>query len=338
MPPRIPISTRQLSRSPSAAHQSAQNYVCGQCRRASVAAATTPAAPIEADLRNAAAPPVMRRPSTQPPSHKPPEFRKSQLHRQYQSLLRASPLMIVFQHNNLKSTEFMGIRRELAAALRKVDEELAKNGNVGNVGADAKLQVVQTGIFASALKVVEFWTPQFEAESQQSAAAEALEHTQKLQTVSGLSSEAYKAAKSQKKKHGLEPLLSGPLAVLTLPTVSPQHLKAALSILAPSPDFPAPKRRTNPSYYEPAVQNGLQKLMLLGARVEGKAFDMEGARWVGSIEGGLEGLRGQLVAMLQGFGAGITSALSAASTNLYLTMESRKTMLEEEGKPKAGGS
>ncbi|KAF2210778.1 hypothetical protein CERZMDRAFT_19629, partial [Cercospora zeae-maydis SCOH1-5] len=279
-------------------------------------------------------PPITRRPPTQPPSHKPPEFRKSQLHRQYQSLLRASPLMAIFQHNNLKSTEFMSIRRELAAALRKVDEELAKSGNVGYVGADAKLQVVQTGIFASALEVVEFWSPQFEPESELSAANEASKPPKELKTVHGLSSHAWKAAKSQKrkKKHGLEPLLSGPLAVLTLPTVSPQHLKAALSVLAPSPDFPAPKRRTNPSYHEPAVQNGLQKLMLLGARVEGTAFDMEGARWVGGIEGGLEGLRGQLVAMLQGLGAGITSTLAAPSTNLYLALEGRKTMLEDETK------
>ncbi|KAM3415437.1 hypothetical protein BST61_g8959 [Cercospora zeina] len=322
MPPRIPLRARQLPRAVFVAHEPTQHYACGQCRRASVLAATP----------TAAAPPVLQQPPTQPPSHKPPEFRKSQLHRQYQSLLRASPLMVIFQHNNLKSTEFMSIRRELAAALRKVDEELAKSGNVGHVGADAKLQVVQTGIFASALKVVEFWNPQFEPESELYAADEKLESPKKSKAVHGLSSHAWKAAKSQKKKHGLEPLLSGPLAVLTLPTVSPQHLKAALSILAPSSDFPAPKRRTNPSYHEPAVQSGLQKLMLLGARVEGRAFDMEGARWVGGIEGGLEGLRGQLVAMLQGLGAGITSTLTAASTHLYVTMESRKTMLEDETK------
>ena len=46
-----------------------------------------------------------------------------------------------------------------------------------------------------------------------------------------------------------------------------------------SPDFPAPKRKAQPSYFEPAVQGGLQKLMLLGARVEGKVFDQEGTKW-----------------------------------------------------------
>ena len=80
------------------------------------------------------------------------------------------------------------------------------------------------------------------------------------------------------------------------------------------------------------MQNGLQKLILLAARVEGKVFDMEGARWVGGIEGGIDGLRGQLVAMLQGFGAGVTSTLEAAGRSLYFTVEGRRGMLEENEK------
>jgi hypothetical protein len=72
--------------------------------------------------------------------------------------------------------------------------------------------------------------------------------------------------------------------------------------------------------------------MFLGARVEGRVFDMEGARWVGAIEGGMEGLRGQLVGMLQGFGAGVTGALESAGRSLWFTVEGRRTMLEEEQK------
>lgn len=244
--------------------------------------------------------------------------------------------MLIFQHNNLKSTEFMGIRRELAQALRKVDEELAKSGNNEFIGDQVKLSVVQTGIFASALKIVEFWDPTFAPEIIE------VDGTKRklLPHVHGLSRQAWQTAKleSKRKQHGLEALLSGPLCVVTVPTVSPQHLKAALSILAPNPDFPAPKRKTVPSYHEPAVQNGLQKLMLLGARIEGKSMDTDGARWVGGIKGGLDGLRGQLFAMLQGTGASITNALTAASTNLYLTMEGRKTMLEHEQKGGAEGT
>ncbi|EME50129.1 hypothetical protein DOTSEDRAFT_68855 [Dothistroma septosporum NZE10] len=332
---RAPLQANQLR--PAAPRM---QYVCWQCRHASVATATTPAPPIDQTIH--AAPSVARYPATQPPSYKPPEFRKSQLHRQYQSVLRSSPLMLIFQHNNLKSTEWAGIRRELAVAMDKVDEELAKNGNVDYLGRNSRISVVQTGIFASALQVVEFWSPKFETETQnqhptdrQTATSSDMKKLQPEALLThGLSKKAHTAVKKRKHaRHGLEPLLSGPLAILTLPSVSPQHLKAAISILSPSKEFPAPKRKANPSYHEPAVQNGLQKLMLLGARVEGKAFDTEGAKWVGSIAGGLEGLRGQLVAMLSGVGAGITTTLETASKSLYLTVESRRTMLEEEGKP-----
>ena len=70
--------------------------------------------------------------------------------------------------------------------------------------------------------------------------------------------------------------------------------------------------------------------MLLAARVEGRVFDVEGARWVGGIEGGIGGLRAKLVAMLQGVGAGVTSTLEAAGRSLWVTVEGRRGMLEEE--------
>lgn len=253
---------------------------------------------------------------------------------------------MLFQHNNIKATEWTGIRRELNAALQKVDQELAQSGDNASVGEGMKMQIVQTGIFASAMKVVEFWNPSFEPEppsthptDPRTASSMSVEDTKPTSKDPafrhGLSEAAYKAA--QKNKHlqiGLEPLMSGPLALLTFPEVSPQHLKAALSILAPGKDFPAPKRRTNPGYHEKPVQDGLKKLMLLGARVEGKVFDMEGARWIGGIPGGLSGLRAQLVAMLSGVGANITNTLEAASKSLYVTMESRKGQMEDEANPK----
>ncbi|EMD01207.1 hypothetical protein BAUCODRAFT_29655 [Baudoinia panamericana UAMH 10762] len=342
MPPRLRVAPEQL-------RNVRPQYVCWQCRHASLASATTPAPPIEQTVQ--ATSPIARYPPSQPPSHKPAEFRKTQLHRQYQSLLRSSPLIVIFQHNNIKATEWAGIRRELTAALNKVDQDVAKEGNNAYTGSAIKLSVVQTGIFTSALRVVEFWEPKFEPESPaihpsdpKTRSSASVEDTKgKVNDpifTHGLSRHAWWQAKNKSKtaRHGLEPLLSGPLSLLTMPEVSPQHLKAALSILAPSPQSPAPKRRANPGYYEKPVQDGLQKLMLLGARVEGKAFDVEGARWVGSIEGGLSGLRAQLVAMLSGLGAQLTNTLEAASRNLYITVESRRGMLEEEQKGKGGGS
>lgn len=240
----------------------------------------------------------------------------------------------------------MAVRRELALALRKVDEDLAKEGSAeSSVGNETKIVTVQTGIFASALRVVEFWDPNFTASKastkQPAAAAGALTvAAESSGDVSdpafthGLSRQAWKVATRRNKKvqHGLEPILSGPLALLTLPSVSPRHLKAAISILSPSKAFPAPKRRERPSYHEPATQAGVQKLLLLAARVEGRVFDMDGTRWIGGIEGGIDGLRAQLVAMLQGFGSGLTSTLEAASRSLYMTVESRRGIMEEEEK------
>lgn len=234
--------------------------------------------------------------------------------------------MVLFQHNNLLSLEWSGIRRELSKALRKVDEERVAAGlPAENLADGIKLQVIQTGMFSSALRVVEYYN----GEADPTHPGDGLTHV--------LSKAAHEAASNTRATHPLKPLLSGPLAVLTFPTVSPQHLKAAISILAPSaPQFPAPTRRANPAWHDPTVQAGVQKLLLLGARVEGKVFDVEGTKWVGSIEGGLEGLRGQLVGMLQSLGSGITNTLESAAKNLYFTVESRRTMLEDEEKGVSG--
>jgi large subunit ribosomal protein L10 len=337
MPPRLPLSARQL-RSLSCKHN---GQVIVPCRYASIA--TTPAPPIHEEIE--VAPPIIQRfPPTQPPSHKLPDMRKSQLHRQYQSLLKSTPLMLIFQHNNLTSAELNGIRRELAAALRKVDE--AEGTALSNF---VKLQVIQTGIFASALQVVESYEPSRPVKHSKAPPTELPESKHRKEGSSipdksdpqfthGLSVQAYQTAKAARKygkQHSeLAPLLKGPLVLLTFPTVSPAYLRAALTIISPSGRFPAPKRRANPTYHEPAVQSGIHKLMLLGARAEGRVFDTEGARWIGGIEGGLTGLRSQLVALLQQFGMGVTNTLEAASKSLYFSLENRRGMLEEEENPK----
>ncbi|CAD6566300.1 MAG: hypothetical protein ASARMPREDX12_005634 [Alectoria sarmentosa] len=302
----------------------------------STASAITPAAP--PSQLTSSPPPIARFPRTQPPSHKPPEFRKSQLHRQYTSLLRSTPLLLLFQHNNLRATEWMSIRRELHFALEKVDSDLSTN-----LAPAIKIQAIQVGIFESALLVAEYYHPE------QHRAASKIPHPTDPSTQSSaqlanhipspadptlthyLSRTAHSAAAPHKKTNPLRPLLSGPLAAVSFPTVTPQHMRAALGILAPkAPTFPAPTRRANPGYHDASVQQGLQKLMLLGARVEGRVFDNEGARWVGGIAGGMEGLRGQLVRILGEVGAGVTGALEGAGRSLWVTVEGRRGMLEDE--------
>ncbi|KAF1965507.1 hypothetical protein BU23DRAFT_604123 [Bimuria novae-zelandiae CBS 107.79] len=333
MPPRIRLQPRVLRLR--TAHTS--NIPLG-ATYASLATATTPAPSVD-QIR--AVPPVLRYPPTQPPSHKPPEVRKTQLHRTYQSVLKSSPLILLFQHNNVKAVEWMSLRRELATALQKVDAERAKNGQSGLIADQIKFQVITTSIFASALRVVEFFKPEGSAVDHAQEATDPRTPTS-AQTSNevedevfqhGLSRRAWEVASNKKLKSELEPLFAGPLALVTFPAVSPQHLKTVLSILAPVKGrFDAPKRRTTPSYYEPEVQLGLQKLMLLGARVEGKVFDTEGTHWVGGIEGGIDGLRAQLVHMLQGVSGSLTGALEGASRSLYFTVEGRRMDMEEKEK------
>ena len=352
MPSRMPFRLRKAS-----SICRARPCLVRQRRWATTATSITPAPAIDQGFSST--PPVSRFPSTQPPSHKPPEFRKSQLHRQYTSLLRSTPLTLLFQHNNLRSTEWMSVRRELAHALRKVDEagapEAAHGEAAGSATAGAaamadgiKLQIIQAGIFAAALRVVEYYRPEdgrpletheTHAATPSSAATKPNSHGRHDESVftHGLSRAAHEAVASKKVAHALTPLLSGPLAVLTFPAVSPAHLKAALSILAPrAPAFPAPSRRSSPAYHEPAVQSGVQKLMLLGARIEGTVFDGEGARWVGGIDGGLDGLRAQLAAILQGVGASLASTLDSAGNSLYFTLEGRRVMLEDDAQEAPG--
>ncbi|EUC50159.1 hypothetical protein COCMIDRAFT_32493 [Bipolaris oryzae ATCC 44560] len=341
MPPRIRIRPRALCACTSRPNHITSLSAIATYASVAAASATTPAPPIQQTYKATA--PVLRYPPTQPPSHKPPEVRKTQLHRQYQSLLKSSPLILIFQHNNVKAVEWMSIRRELAIALRKLDAQRAANGKE-TLADEIKMQVVQTNIFASALRVVEFFHPeeatldhaQHPTDPRTATSAQIPQTSNQADDerfTHGLSRRAHEIANNRKLKLELEPLLAGPIAVVAFPAVTPEYLKAVLSILSPSkPDFPSPSRKANPDYYEPAVQAGLQKLMLLGARVEGKVFDVEGAKWVGGIGGGLDGLRAQLVHMLQGIGGSLTNALEGASKSLYFTVEARRMDMEEKQK------
>jgi large subunit ribosomal protein L10 len=282
-------------------------------------------------------------PPTKPPSTKPSDIRKSQLLRTYTALLRSSPLVLLFQHNNLTGAEFSALRRELYAALRQVSSGVSESDapvkhRLEAVAEHTKLQVVRKGIFDLALRVVEFFDP---------ASVPAVEKVEgvkppKESYAHDLSVAATEAARKAKDAEAgteaansayaqLSPLLVGPLAILSFPSVSPVHLAAALKILAPSPPaFPAPSRKKAPGYYDPIAQAALQKVLLIGGRVEGRVFDVDGVQWIGGIEGGLEGLRAQLVGMLQSAGLGLTSVLEGAGKSLWITVEGRRLGLEEE--------
>ncbi|EFR03734.1 hypothetical protein MGYG_06732 [Nannizzia gypsea CBS 118893] len=324
MPPRIHLqSLARRSRTP---HTLLQHEL--QSITASLSAITRSRS--MASVAPAATATSMSSEALQPLSHRRPEYRKSQLHRQYASILRTMPLIIYFQHNNLQSTEWANIRRELIKALRKVDEKNAAIGSSEPAIADSiKLQIIQTSIYEAAMRVVDFYRPDAAAVGGQGPILD----KEDPRLTHDLSYSAYRAVLPKRGQHDFSTLLVGPIATLSFPSVSPDHLRAAFSILAPTGKnglFPPPARKANPGLYDLTTQSGLQKLMLLGARVEGKVFDADETKWVGSIEGGLGGLRAQLVGMLQGVSSGLARTLESAGNNLYLTLESRRSVLEEE--------
>lgn len=299
--------------------------------------------------------PIQRFPPTQPPSHKPAHLRKTQLHRQYTSLLQSTPLLLIFQHNNLRANEWAAIRRELAIALRAVSAKSSAEASAlgvkqqplsDDIAAKTRLQIITTNIFEAALRTLEHYKPPSQSSPTTSgvSAPDQHEHT----STHYLSSAAHRAGQYaptrtspiNKKPTTLSTLLSGPIAILEFPSLAPAHLAAALRILAPtsgaSSEFAAPKRKDAPGLYEGTTQAGLQKLMLLGARVEGhqKAFDEDRLRRVAGLgaRGGLEGLRAEVVGLLQGVGMGLVGGLQGVSMGVWGALEGRRQALEAEGK------
>lgn len=304
--------------------------VTRRCLSASFSTTSQPQYAAAAAAVSAFQPPVDHVPATKPPSARPVETRKSQMIRTYTSLLRSTPLILFFQHSNLTAVEWAAIRRELKRALEAVPPPaVVGDAQPLDVTSRVKIEVIRTNMMNVALKIVEFFNPEAAAASASTA------RTSRGPVVHDLSAAAYHTTRdievpANSTYAQIEPLMVGPLATLTIPAVSPQHLAAALSILSPVPGkFPAPKKSKAPGYHDPICQNALAKLLLVGGRIEGKIFDQAGVNWVGGIEGGLDGLRAQLVHVLQSAGLGLTSALEGGSKSLWLTLESRKSQLEE---------
>lgn len=284
-----------------------------------------------ASVPSAVPSPAEYSPASKPPSARPVETRKSQLIRTYTSLLRTSPLILFFQHSNLTAVEWAAVRRELKKAVNAVPPiNTGHDATPLDLALNVQLQVLRTNMFNVALKIVEFYNPEAAAASSTTA------RTAKGPIVHDLSEAAYRAVHktevpAESTYAQIEPLMVGPLAALVIPAVSPAHLAAALSVLSPvSGMFAAPTRKKNPGYHDPICQNGLSKLLLVGGRIEGKVFDQSGVNWVGGIQGGLDGLRAQLVRILQGAGLGVTWSLEAGSKNLWLALEGRKDQLKDE--------
>jgi large subunit ribosomal protein L10 len=268
-----------------------------------------------------------------PPSHRNASYRKSQLLRGYVSLLQTTPCILVFQHNNLKATEWVGVRRELGREMRRVDAAEGRDG-MGEGGSDRealagsiKLSIIQTNIFEPAVRIAEFYRPGTETLHEAATGTGIKSEATDPTLTHALSTSAYNATRSTPRSE-LSHLLSGPIALLTFPEVSPAHVAAALGVLSPDKKvFKAPRKAVAPGLYEVGVQEGLRKVMLLGGRVEGRVFGEEGVRGVGSL-GNLEGIRGQLVGLLQGGAAGLVGVLGGQAMGLWGALEARRMDME----------
>ena len=136
----------------------------------------------------------------------------------------------------------------------------------------------------------------------------------------GTSKEAYELTK-KKTKHPLNNLLTGPVGIVTFPAVSPEHLKVVCSIM-----FPENRPIKG---LDPVAVTGLQKIILLAARIDGhvatgaagsgQVLDSSKVRWASALPG-FEGLRGQLVGMLQSVGgADLVRSLEAIPISVVRT-------------------
>jgi large subunit ribosomal protein L10 len=340
--PRASAPCAQLARlAPRASHPTSSTCAAAACLARSISTTAQRAA---ASPSGTPAPrfalPADYVPPKQPPSAKPTDTRKAQLIRTYTSLLRSTPVMLFFQHNNLDANQWLSIRRELTYRLSSVPAPAGCGVSDNDFNRAVRLQVLRTSMLRHSLKIHEFFDPV------KAAADPAIERSSfHGPLVHDLSHAARRAVKDAEEREltknpdsayaRLSPLLIGPLAALTIPAVSPAHLAAALSVLAPVPGkFPAPLRRKRPEYWNLPVQMGLQKLLLIGGRIETRVMDTDSIGWVAGIEGGVDSIRAEIVHLLNNAGLGLVNTIDSSTRNLWFTLESRRTMLEDESKPK----
>ncbi|PWN52903.1 hypothetical protein IE53DRAFT_240458 [Violaceomyces palustris] len=127
----------------------------------------------------------------------------------------------------------------------------------------------------------------------------------------------------------LEPLFSGPIALLTCPTLSPSYVSSLLGVIdralghAPGPSTPAGQPH-------PVTATANPRVVPLAAVLEGnKVLEIPAVRDVGRL-GSLATLRAQIVGLLSQPGQQIAGILQQASgSSLAMTLEARKRQLEE---------
>jgi large subunit ribosomal protein L10 len=217
--------------------------------------------------------------------------------------------MLVFQHNNVRAVEWTALRREVAIALNK----LSPGADLDPVAQGIKITMLQGAIFSAAMRVAEYYDPS-------------------NGSLHGTSKEAYELTK-KRKKHPIAPIITGPVGIVTFPVASPEYLKTVMAVM-----FPESGRAARGM--DPLAASGLQKLVLLTARVDGhvaagkvgagQVMEVGKVKWLSTLPE-LEGLRGQLVAIFQRIGGGdLARSLEAIPTGVVRTLDAHRKVLNGE--------
>ncbi|PWW75698.1 hypothetical protein C7212DRAFT_320741 [Tuber magnatum] len=185
-----------------------------------------------------------------------------------------------------------------------------------------RITVLKPAIFATSLRVLEGYDWQHKRSSEPGGSKIIAKETEIL-----------------KETHPLSPVLTGPVAALSFPSVEPAHLKTALDILFPLKN---PKKGL-----DPLAVSGLQKFVLLagwvdghvygGRNGEGRVMDVDLIRVLALLPD-VNTLRGELLAMLRGAGgADLVMNLSNVGAGLTRTVDAYRKILggelDSDGKP-----
>ena len=231
---------------------------------------------------------------------RPLPLRKSVLLASHQQLIQSNPLVLFLRPGDFSATEWRELRAAIAALPAPPPPQISSAEDTtppSSSGNKPKLTVLRPGLLPALLR---------ESSSSSSAA-----------DLSLLSNRSH---------------LSGPLAVLTAPSLHPPTLRALLHLLhqfslLPSRNAPPvdPKAKAKDSTAAPPTE----RLEVLSALFDAQAASPQRVQQVAQLPG-LETLRAQIVGLLSAPGARITGVLQARGAEVGRTLEGFKVGLQEQ--------
>ncbi|EPQ28602.1 uncharacterized protein PFL1_03905 [Pseudozyma flocculosa PF-1] len=143
---------------------------------------------------------------------------------------------------------------------------------------------------------------------------------------------------TQQAMKSIEPLFSGPIALLTCPHLSPAYVSSLLNVVDRALGHTPPKAPARGAAFPTAAVANPRMVPLAAVLETNRLMEMPAVREVGRL-GTLSQLRGQIVGLLSAPGQQLAGVLSqAAGGNLALTLDAHKRALEEQSSPSSSSS